>query len=616
MAHAARVEIEEGRRIVATSGDPVLRRDGAELPAAALELTALVAHGAGTWTVEADAPEGTAVVADGAGLWRVRLRPGRVEVAALPPHAEADRVRVEDGALVLAGRGEAATLRATLRSGAGEVTAATRLDDDRFNARLPLGGLGEGTWDLWLGDRRVGTHADDLPGKRDIVVLPAVVAGGLERRPYYTIEDNLSVRVAPPAPAPPAAPAMPGAVSRRRRLLGGLAVAVHRAALVLAARLPRPAPRGEDTVRVLVLHAYGLGGTVRTSFNLAEGLGGDVELLSLIRRRARPHLAPPPGVPLTVVDDQRRRGGLLARLPSVLIHPEDYAYPFASLRTDLRLLRALRGIRGGVLVTTRPSFNLLAARLAGPGVTTVGQEHMNFHSHRPRLAQDIARRYGGLAALAVLTEADRLDYAAALPGLRVERIPNAVPRLGGGRSRLDAKLVVAAGRLESQKGFDLLIRAWETVGARHPDWRLRIYGSGPRRDDLRRMILERGLYDRVFLMGRTRRMGEALAAGSLFVLSSRFEGFGMVIVEAMSKGLPVVSFDCPRGPGEIIRPGRDGILVPEQDVEGLASGILELVEDEPARRRLGAAAVENARSYAVASIAERWEDLLRDLRST
>ncbi len=117
-------------------------------------------------------------------------------------------------------------------------------------------------------------------------------------------------------------------------------------------------------------------------------------------------------------------------------------------------------------------------------------------------------------------------------------------------------------------------------------------------------------------MGRTRHMGEALAAGSLFVLSSRFEGFGMVIVEAMSKGLPVVSFDCPRGPGEILRTGRDGILVPAEDVDGLADGILALIEDEDRRRRYGAAAKENARTYAVPAIAERWEELLQDLRSS
>ena len=126
------------------------------------------------------------------------------------------------------------------------------------------------------------------------------------------------------------------------------------------------------------------------------------------------------------------------------------------------------------------------------------------------------------------------------------------------------------------------------------------------------MILERGLYDRVLLMGRTRHMGEALAEASLFVLSSRFEGFGMVIVEAMSKGLPVVSFDCPRGPGEIVRHGRDGILVPAGDVAGLANGMLELIEDVPRRRAYGTAAVENARSFAVGSIAERWEELLHE----
>jgi glycosyltransferase involved in cell wall biosynthesis len=635
--------IQEGRRLLVTlsgsSTELVLHRDGAEpsraplRPAedgweAEIDLAELAAHGPGTWRQRE--PSGgltpfrfaAAVLPSQGGLMRVHARADaesglRVEVVPLPPHAEATRARVSDGTLELSGRGAggATRLLARHRADGEEVAFAADVRGDAFSGRVELARLARpGVWDLRLGERRVGTHLDGLPGKRDVLVFPAVTADGQERRPFYTVEDNLSVRVGPPASGPPSAPAIPGAESRRRRLLGGLAVAVHRLALGLAAALPRasgaPGP-DRRRVHILVLHAYGLGGTVRTSFNLAEGLGGDVELLSMMRRRALPFFAFPPGATVTVVDDQRSRG-LLDRVPSVLVHPEDYAYPYASLRTDLCLLRAIRRIRGGVLVTTRPAFNLLAARLAGPGVTTVGQEHMNFHSHRPRLAADIRRRYGRLDALTVLTAADERDYAAALAGtgVRIERIPNAVPRMDGGIAALDAKIAVAAGRLESQKGFDLLIRAWERVAAAHPDWQLRIYGSGPRRDDLRRMILERDLYDRVLLMGRTRHLGEAMAGASLFVLSSRFEGFGMVIVEAMSKGLPVVSFDCPRGPGEIIRPGRDGILVPNGDVEGLADGMLELIEDEPRRRSYGAAAVENARSYAVDSIAGRWEELL------
>jgi glycosyltransferase involved in cell wall biosynthesis len=404
-----------------------------------------------------------------------------------------------------------------------------------------------------------------------------------------------------------------------------VAVALHRLALALASALLRPprarAVAGERRkVSILVLHAYGLGGTVRTSLNLAERLAQrwDVELISVIRRRDHPFLAFPDGGALSVVDDQRHGRDLLSRLPSVLIHPEDYAYPYCSLRTDVALVRRLRALPAGILVTTRPAFNLLAARLAPPGVVTVGQEHMNFKSHRPRLAADIRSDYRELDALAVLTRADERDYGAALAGagVRVVRIPNAVPRLGGGLATLDRELVVAAGRLEHQKGFDLLIRAWARVAAAHPSWRLRIYGSGPRRDELRALILALGLYESVFLMGRTRRMGEAMAKASLFVLSSRFEGFGMVIVEAMSKGLPVVSFDCPRGPGEILRHRVDGILVPNGDVDGLANGILELIADAPLRRRYGVAAVENARSYAVGGIAERWEELLRELAKT
>jgi hypothetical protein len=148
-----------------------------------------------------------------------------------------------------------------------------------------------------------------------------------------------------------------------RRLLGPLAVTVHRAALRSAALLPRGrAARKPGPVRILLAHAWGMGGTIRTTLTVAGYLAQnrDVELVSLVRRRKRPFFPFPTGVEVRALDG----GGLLDRLPSLLIHPEDYVYPLCSLRTDIALLRWLRSLDGGVLITTRPAFNLLAARLA------------------------------------------------------------------------------------------------------------------------------------------------------------------------------------------------------------------------------------------------------------
>jgi glycosyltransferase involved in cell wall biosynthesis len=393
----------------------------------------------------------------------------------------------------------------------------------------------------------------------------------------------------------------------------------------VAELLTRRPARGADDGRIHIVleHAWGVGGTIRTSFNLASHLARrwDVEIVSARRSRETPFMPFPHGVSVTALDDRTGPPGTFARvlgaLPSVLIHPYDYVYPRATLWSDVALIRKLRSIRSGVLIGTRPAYSLVVARLAPPGVAKVAVENMNFHSHRRRLSRDVRCELGRFDAIVVLTGDDARDYREELNGAatRVEQIPNALPELGGGISALEEKAVVAAGRLTGQKGFDLLIRAFAQVVAERPDWQLRIYGDGSQRSELARLIAELGLAGSVRLMGATSDIGEELARASVFALSSRFEGFGMVLVEAMSKGVPVVSFDCPRGPSEIVDDGVDGVLVPNGDVDALASALVELTGDEQRRRSLGAAALEKSRRYEIGAIGARWDALLAELQS-
>ena len=419
-------------------------------------------------------------------------------------------------------------------------------------------------------------------------------------------------------------PSRPVRVSRRRRLLGVPAIALHRAALAAVRRLPPARRRGArpGAIRIVLHNAYALGGTVRTTMNLAGELAlrHEVEIVSVRRHAATPFFPHPAGVTVSVLDDRvapaRPLARLLRRVPSLLIHPEDYAYSASSLLTDLGLLRRLRRTHGEIVITTRPGLALAAAALAPPEATTIAQEHMNFGAHRPALAADLRKGYGRMDALSVLTSGDLADYARELAGARtrVVRIPNAVPPLDHGPpAALDAPLVVAAGRLTRQKGFDLLVRAWAPLARRHPAWRLRIHGSGQERGALQAQIDAAGLAGSVTLAGPTRQLGAALREASIFALSSRFEGFGMVIVEAMAAGLPVVAFDCPRGPADIVTPGHDGLLVPAQDVAGLTAALEQLMAEPARRRAYGEAALATAQAYAPAEIGARWEALLAEL---
>jgi glycosyltransferase involved in cell wall biosynthesis len=402
---------------------------------------------------------------------------------------------------------------------------------------------------------------------------------------------------------------------------------------VLRLRPRPPAPGGAERpggekVSILLMHAWGLGGTIRTMLNLAGHLAQhhEVEIISVVRLRENPFFAFPPGVTITAVDDRRTRPGsgvralgrrLLRALPSFLMFPGDRASRACTTWTDLQLVRALWRVRTGVLIGTRPSLNLLAIEAACPGLTVLGMEHMHYSAHPPLSRERIRRRYPKLDGVVVLTEHDLHEYEEVLDGsTRLARIPNAVPGPAGAISELTSRIVLAAGRLSYQKGFDRLIGAFAKVAALHPDWTLRIFGRGPRRKALQRLIDEHGLGDNVVLMGTDRSLDEHMANASLFVLSSRFEGLPMVMLEAMSKGLPIVSFDCPTGPSEVIGHGQDGILVPDGDGDALAAGMIDLIGDEDKRRRYGAAAAEAATRFSLTEVGAQWETLLASLKST
>ncbi|MCF6524025.1 glycosyltransferase family 4 protein [Streptomyces sp. JJ36] len=378
-------------------------------------------------------------------------------------------------------------------------------------------------------------------------------------------------------------------------------------------------------ISFLLHYGYGVGGTIRTTFTLARALAEhhDVEIVSVFRHRDEPAFDPGPKVRLDHLVDLREESPEYDGAepehycPSRLFPRADGCSSAYSALTDWRIAGWLRESEADVVVGTRPGLNaqLTALAAGGRGPLLVGQQHAPLAAQTRGARMMLRDVCPQLDAVVTVTEADARDFRRrmALRGVRVESVPNPVPAPEVPPADGTGRWIVAAGRLVPAKRYDLLLRAFARVAPERPDWGLRIYGRGPERARLRALVEELGLRGRAQLKGVVTPLEPEWVQGSVGVSTSRVEAFGMTIVEAMRCGLPVVATRCPHGPAEIIRHGEDGLLVPVDDADAVAAGLLRLTGDDALRQRMGRAALAHAERFDPAGIAERYSVLFAEL---
>jgi glycosyltransferase involved in cell wall biosynthesis len=279
-----------------------------------------------------------------------------------------------------------------------------------------------------------------------------------------------------------------------------------------------------------------------------------------------------------------------------------------------RLKAALKELRPDIVVAFMTEANVLAL-LASRGLALPVVIAERNQPDRPGLGtvHKIARRmtYPLASAIVVQTEgiADWVESRFSAP---VHVIPNPVPRASGGALSASPgqPLIVSVGRLTEQKGFDLLIESFAALAHRHADWRVVIYGEGPERAQLVRLVAARGLAQKISLPGITKDIPAALRQASLFVLASRYEGYPNALVEALASGLPIVATDCPGATAEILADGVNGMLVPPDNVPALTQALATMMSSPDLRAAYAARAAGAVTALDVRAIGQRWLDLL------
>jgi glycosyltransferase involved in cell wall biosynthesis len=262
-----------------------------------------------------------------------------------------------------------------------------------------------------------------------------------------------------------------------------------------------------------------------------------------------------------------------------------------------------------IILGTTHGINIILFFLR-KGKKTIACEHLNYTA-APLISRLLRRIvYPFINAVVVLTSTDAKYYVF---HKNVAVIPNSLSFLPGQRSKLVSKKILAVGRLTRQKGFDLLIDTVACIKSHCNGWKVKIIGTGEDEDKLRKQIKSLNVKELIEICPPTNNIVEEYLEASIFVMSSRNEGLPMVLIEAQSCGLPIIAFDCPEGPAEIIHHNKDGLLVEKENIDLLGKALLELMYNQKKRMCFGENALQGITRYKSENIYKMWEKLLETL---
>lgn len=281
---------------------------------------------------------------------------------------------------------------------------------------------------------------------------------------------------------------------------------------------------------------------------------------------------------------------------------------YRKLILDLKKLSITKEFQ--VLMGTTYIHNILLGFITKDlSISTIGCEH-EVYDYPPKLIQQFRKlTYPKLNRLVVLNETEKHKYTFAKNSVI---IPNSVPLTGTDVADLNAKRIISVGRLTYQKGFDMLIDVADRVHPKHPEWEFHIFGTGEDEEMLSQKIQEKKLEDIVILRGLSQTISEEYLNSSIFVLTSRWESFGLVLIEAMKLGIPVVSFDCD-GPKSIVKTNENGFLVPKFDLDRMGAKISELIENNEMRNEMGKKSISLSEVYNEKNVMPLWNQLIQSI---